>query len=200
MRKRPGANAEPVRIDWTSVPTVQVDRLVWERTADQQARFLLATTELSADTLSDEALPAAEKDQGSVERGVRFFKDPLFLASSVFVKKPGRLIALSFLLGLCFLVSRLAEHRLRQRVQERDYTISTRINNPTARPTMRRVFQCFEGIELLPLRRGSTFQTRIGRLQPLHQTILRVLGPPSRPFSFFLMRNCGMWGGSSTAR
>jgi transposase len=36
------------------------------------------------------------KDQGGVERGFRFLKDPLFLASSVFVKKPERIIALPF--------------------------------------------------------------------------------------------------------
>ena len=42
-----------------------------------------------------------------VERGFRFLKDPLFLASSVFVKKPERIIALPFdhgplLAGLSF--------------------------------------------------------------------------------------------------
>jgi transposase len=34
------------------------------------------------------------KEQGGVERGFRFLKDPLFLASSVFVKKAERIIAL----------------------------------------------------------------------------------------------------------
>jgi transposase len=74
---RLGANTEPVRIDWNSVPMVQVDQLVLERNADHQARFLLATNELSADTLSDEALLAVSQEQGRVERGFRFVKDPV---------------------------------------------------------------------------------------------------------------------------
>ncbi len=68
---RPGANAEPVRTDWKIVPTVQVDQFALEQVADRQARFLLATNELSADKLSDEALLAVYKEQGSVERGFR---------------------------------------------------------------------------------------------------------------------------------
>ena len=57
--------------------------------------------------LSDEQLIGIYKDQGGVERGFRFLKDPLFLASSVFVKKPERIMALSFIMVLCLLVYRM---------------------------------------------------------------------------------------------
>ena len=181
---RPGADAQPVRSAWKIVPTVQVDQQALERAADQQARFLIATNELSSDKLSDEALLAVYKGQGSVERGFRFLKDPLFLASSVFVKKPSRLIALSFIMVLCLLIYRLAEQRLRQRLQQSEQTIPNQLNKPTDKPTMRWVFQCFEGIELLHIRVGSTFQTRILRLQPLHHKILRLLGPAYQQFYF----------------
>ena|SRR2546425_3214513 len=70
----PRADAEPVRTTWKLVPSVQVDQQALERAADQQARFLIATNELSADKLSDEALLAVYKGQGSVERGFRFFE------------------------------------------------------------------------------------------------------------------------------
>jgi len=42
---------------------------------------------------------------------------------------------------------------------------------------MRWVFQCFEGIDLLHMRLNSRWQTRILGLQPLHQRVLRLLGP-----------------------
>jgi transposase len=71
---RPGADAEPVCTTWKLVPTVQVDQQALERAADHQARFLIATNELSADKLSNEALLAVYKGQGSVERGFRFLK------------------------------------------------------------------------------------------------------------------------------
>ena len=181
---RPGADAEPIRTTWKIVPTLHIDQQALEQAADQQARFLIATNELSPDQLSDEALLAVYKGQGSVERGFRFLKDPLFLASSVFVKKPSRLIALSFIMVLCLLIYRLAEQRLRHHLQQSEQTIPNQVNKPTDKPTMRWVFQCFEGIELLHIRRGSTFQVRILRLQPLHHKILRLLGPACQQFYF----------------
>jgi transposase len=39
-------------------------------------------------SLSDQQFVTTYKEQGGVERGFRFLKDPLFLSSSVFVKKP----------------------------------------------------------------------------------------------------------------
>lgn len=181
---RPTAEAQPVRMSWKIVPSLLIDQEALQRAADRQARFLIATNELSTDKLSDEALRAVYKEQGSVERGFRFLKDPLFLASSVFVKKPSRLIALSFIMVLCLLVYRLAERRLRQRLQQSEQTIPNQVNKPTAKPTMRWVFQCFEGIELLHIRIGSTFRTCVLGLQPLHHKILCLLGPAYQQFYF----------------
>jgi transposase len=174
---RPSANAQPVRTDWNIVASCQIDQQALEREIDRKARFIIATNELSPDILPDKELPAVYKGQGSAERGFRFLKDPLFLASSVFVKKPSRLIALSFIMVLCLLVYRLAEHRLRQRLQESQQTIPNQVNKPTDKPTMRWIFQCFEGIELLHIRIGSTLQIRVLRLQALHHKILSLLGP-----------------------
>jgi transposase len=181
---RPGAAAHGVRSTCKLVPTVQGDQQALQGAADQQARFLIASNELSADQLSDEELLAVYKGQGSVEGGFRFLKDPLFLASSVFVKKPSRLMALSCIMLLCLLIYRLAEQRLRHRLQQSQQTIPNQLNKPTDKPTMRWVFQCFEGIELLDIRVGSTFQTRILRLQSLHQRILPLLGPAYQQFYF----------------
>jgi transposase len=112
-----------------------------------------------------------------VERGFRFLKDPLFLASSVFVKKPQRIIALSLVMVLCLLVYRLAEYRLRTRLAETGQTIPDQRHQPSARPTMRWVFQCFEGVELLHVQTASTSRTLVLRLQPVHRLILALLGP-----------------------
>src|SRR5215467_14436358 len=86
--------------------------------------------------LSDQQLATTYKEQGGVERGFRFLKDPLFLASSVTVSKPERIMALSFIMGLCLLIYRLAEVRLRSRLGEPQQTIPDQVQKPTARPTM----------------------------------------------------------------
>jgi transposase len=82
-------------------------------------------------------------------------KDPLFLASSVFVKNPERIVALSLVMVLCLLVYRLAEHRLREQLAATGQTVPNQVSKPTDRPTLRWIFQCFqcfqcfEGISLL---------------------------------------------------
>ena len=153
--------------------------------ASKKATFIVATNILDAQRLSHEQVISTYKEQGGVERGFRFLKDPLFLASSVFVKKPERVIALSFVMVLCLLVYRLAEHLLRRQLVATEQTIPNQVNKPTNRPTMRWIFQCFEGIDLLHIRSGSGFQTQVLGLRTLHQQVLRLLGPVYSQFYFF---------------
>ncbi len=49
-----------------------------------------------------------QKGPQGTERGFRFLKDPLFLASSVFLKTPKRIAALGMIMALCLLVYRNA--------------------------------------------------------------------------------------------
>jgi transposase len=153
--------------------------------ARKKAAFIVATNILDEQRLSHEEVISTDKEQGGVERGFRFLKDPLFLASSVFVKKPERVIALSFVMVLCLLVYRLAEHLLRRQLLATQQTLPNQINKPTNRPTMRWIFQCFEGIDLLHIRMGSGLQTQVLGLQALHRQILRLLGPRYSQFYFF---------------
>jgi len=67
----------------------------------------------------------------------------------VFVKKPERIVALGLIMVLCLLANRLAEHWLRTRLAETEQTLPDQLNRPTACPTMRWIFQCFESIEIL---------------------------------------------------
>jgi transposase len=138
--------------------------------------FILATNVIQEQKYSHEQVYLTYKEQGGVERGYRFLKDPLFLASSVFVKKPERVMALSFIMVLCLLIYRLAEYQLRSQLSSASQTIPSQVNKPTSRPTMRWVFQCFEGIDLLHVRVGLQEQMQVLGLQPLHQKILRLLG------------------------
>jgi hypothetical protein len=56
--------------------------------------------------------------------------------------------------------------------------VPDQLRRPTARPTMRWLFQCFEGIDLhhLTLPDG-TRSTQVLRLSTLHRHVLRLLGP-----------------------
>ena len=174
---RPRKDAAPT-LQWHIQATVSVKQPQVEQEARRKACFIVATNVLDESILSDQELVTTYKEQGSVERGFRFLKDPLFLASSVFVKKPERIVALGLIMVLCLLVYRLAEHRLRTRLAETEQAIPDQLNRPTARPTMRWVFQCFEGIELLHIHSASGTQSLILRLLPMHRLVLAMLGPP----------------------
>ena len=77
-----------------------------EEEALRKACFIVGTNVLDVAALPDKELVTIYKEQGGVERGFRFLKDPLVLASSVFVKKPERIVALGLIMVLCLLVYR----------------------------------------------------------------------------------------------
>ncbi len=190
---RPSKDARPTGYQWQLVVSVSVNYPQVVQEVLRKACWIVGTNVLEPAALSDEALIGTYKDQDGVERGFRFLKDPLFLASSVFVKKPQRIMALSFIMVLCLLVYRLAEFRLRSRLAESQQTIPDQVHKPTARPTMRWVFQCFEGIELLHVRTPAASLVLVLRLQPVHRLILHLLGPLYEKIYYPSSRNCGMW-------
>jgi transposase len=175
---RPRKDAPPDHVEWQILTTLAVDAAAVARQARRKAAFLVATNVLDPAQLSTHELIRIYKEQHSVERGFSFLKDPLFLASSVFVKKPERIVALSLVMVLCLLVYRLAEHRLREQLVATGQTVPTQLKQPTDRPTMRWIFQCFEGVSLV------TFQSTQGpphrelaNLEPLHEQVAALLGP-----------------------
>ena len=66
--------------------------------------FILATNQQDLEAVSDADLIKMDKDQQKVERGFRFLKDPLFMASTLFLKSPERIMALMMVMTLCLMV------------------------------------------------------------------------------------------------
>jgi len=125
QRGRPKKGATPDQTVWYVVPKLEVDQQTVMALAKKKAAFSVATNIPDAQRLPHEQVISTSKEQGGAERGLRFLKDPLFLASSVFVKKPERVIALSFVMVLCRLVYRFAEHLLRRQLVATQQTMPT---------------------------------------------------------------------------
>jgi transposase len=175
---RPRKGAPPDQVDYQLLTTLAVDEAAVAREARRKAAFVVATNVSDPAHLSDQELIRTYKEQHSVERGFTFLKDPLFLASSVFVKKPERIVALSLVMVLCLLVYRLAEHRLREQLAATGQTVPNQLKQPTDRPTMRWIFQCFEGVSLVTFQppQGPPRQD-VANLEPLHEQVAALLGP-----------------------
>ena len=87
-------------------------------------------------------------------------------------------MALLMVMGLSLLVYSLAELHLRSQLAARDESIPDQKGKPTQTPTMRRVFQIFEGIHVLTIQRGEVQERMILNLTELHWQILRLFNPP----------------------
>lgn len=179
---RPAKNAVPARLVWLIQATIQTNQDRLEQEARRKAAFIIATNVLDATAFPDREVIATYKAQPSVERGFTFLKDPLFLASSVFLKNPERIVALGMVMVLCLLVFRLAEQQLRRQLVATGQTVPNQLNKPYQQPTMRWMFQCFEGIDVLHIPLADSVQSAILNVLPLHEQVVTLLGPAVMKF------------------
>ena len=112
-------------------------------------RFILATNIL--ENLSPSSILTAYKGQQSCERGFRFLKDPLFFADSVFLKYPSRVETMAMLMGLSLLVYTIGQRQLRANLKQNNTGVKNQLGKLTDKPTLRWIFQCFQGIHLVIL-------------------------------------------------
>jgi transposase len=118
----------------------------------EAGRFILATNLVDDDDkLKPSEIITTYKNQQSCERGFRFLKDPLFFADSFFVENPERIETMLFLMSLCLLVYNLGQRELRNSLKRIKIGIKNQLGKLTTNPTLRWVFQCFQGIHLLTL-------------------------------------------------
>ena len=103
-RGRPGPGTQPDQIVYHITGALASRLTDRQARVDQQSCFILATNELDEAQLPAQAVLAGYKGQAHAERGFRFLKDPQFLASSLSLKKPERIMALLMVMTVCLLV------------------------------------------------------------------------------------------------
>jgi len=90
-------------------------------------------------------------------------------------------MALIMVMVLALLIYALAEQRLRSRLAESGQSVPDQVGKATQTPTMRWIFQVFEGIGLLVVHQdGQVVSRQVLNLKPVHLTILQLLGPPAQ--------------------
>jgi transposase len=150
-----------------SVPYERTRRL------ERKSCFILATNQLDLQALSDDELIFAYKDQQKVERGFRFLKDPMFMASTLFLKSPKRIMALMMVMTLCLLIYAALEYRIRESLRKNNKTFPNQKGIPIANPTSRWIFEFFSGIHVLII---AQVQVLTLNLNEHHIILLRLLG------------------------
>lgn len=176
QRGRPGPHTPVAALRWQIRAELAVDTERIEQLQHEKACFVVATNSPEAE-LSDAEVIRAYKDQSFVERGFRFLKDPLFFVSSLFLKKPSRIQGLLMVMTLSLLVYAIAQRRLRAELTKRGETLPNQIDIPTARPTLRWIFQALEGIHRVTIATETGVRVLVEGLTELRTKILQLLGP-----------------------
>jgi transposase len=152
---------------------------VHEQQVRQASCFVLATNELDASRLPSLDLLEAYQGQQHAERGFRFLKSPEFLASSLYLNKPERIMALLMVMTVCLLVYAALEYRIRRTLSEHGATFPNQKGKRIQTPTARWVFHYFVGIHLLyPVGQWP----QVLNLTEEHCNLLKLLGQPYMQF------------------
>jgi transposase len=136
--------------------------------------FILGTNDLDEKELTDENILEEYKGQAKVESGFRFLKDPMFLASTIFLKSTKRIMALLMVMTVCLLVYAALEHRIRETLREKEATVPDQKGKATNRPTARWVFELMKDVHLLSIL--ETGKTLTLNLRAEIRNLLRLLG------------------------
>jgi transposase len=175
---KPTADTPPTRITYHPDATLTLKAEKQAQYHRRAGRFILATNVLDTGVLSPiEALQEYKAQQGT-ERGFRFLKDPLFFASSVFLKSPERIMALAFIMALCLLVYNLGQRQLRQALQHAQQTLPNQLGKATHRPTLRWIFQGFMAVHYVTLHAVH----QVVNLTDERRHILQFFGAPCRKY------------------
>lgn len=177
---RPRKGESPKRYTYHPQATLALNEAAVEAQQTQAGRFILATNLLDEQRWSNETILQEYKNQQSCERGFRFLKDPLFFASRLFVKLPQRVAALAMIMGLCLLVYTIGQRQLRSSLAEVNETLPNQRGNPTERPTLRWVLQCFQSVHLVWVD-GRKWSIKLNDSQ---KHILRFLGSACQKYYF----------------
>ena len=116
---------------------------------NRAGKFTIATNRLERESFSCDEMLIKYKEQQHAERGFAFLKDPLFFADSIFLKSPRRIETMAMLMGLCLMVYSLGQREVRRQLFRAQTGIPNQLGKLTERPTLRWIFQCFQGIHLL---------------------------------------------------
>lgn len=146
---KPKKGQQPDSVTYQVKASLGSDEQKYEAEKQKIGYFILATNELDEQLISVEELVKHYKNQYGVEKSFKFLKDPNIVASSLFVQKPERMIAIMMIMTLCLLVYSALEYVTRVRLKQENLSFPNQQGKPIQNPTMKWIFEYFEGIHIL---------------------------------------------------
>jgi transposase len=178
-RGKPKADATPILKGYKIKATYVRNEENIKKILNTKGRFILATNDLDVSSISDENMLNEYKQQQKVEGGFRFLKDPWFMVDSIFLKSPKRIEALMMVMTLTLMVYNVAQHKLRKALKIQNETLPNQLNKPIQNPTMRWIFQLFEGVSIVQFYEQNNLKpvrSVISNLNAVRLKIIRLFG------------------------
>jgi transposase len=174
---RPSAGKKAQVVGYRTQSTVTRQSSVIEAHLHSKGRFILACNDMNPLYQAEHFL-TDYKNQQTVERGFRMLKDPWFMVDSFFLKSQRRIQALMMVMTLCLLVYNFAQYKLRTILKEQNETLPNQLKKQVQNPTLRWVFQIFEGIDVITFFDHDSYRTRrlVTNISPLRLKIINLLG------------------------
>ena len=170
---RPKKNQQPDSFIYHIEGNIATSLTAYQQRIERKSCFIVATNQLDNDSLSDQEVIDKYKDQQKVERGFRFLKDPLFMASTLFLKSAQRIMALTMIMTLSLLVYAALEYRIRQALKQSNQTFPNQKGKDISNPTTRWIFQFFTGIHILL---ANKTQVIVLNMNQHHFFLIKLLG------------------------
>jgi transposase len=175
---RPATDAVPESVSYHLGGVLATPIAVREQRLIRRSCSIVATNELDEEVLGDPEVLRAYKGQSSkVERGFRFLKDPMFVASTLYLKRVERVMALLMVMTVCLLVYAALEYRVRQTLAEHEESVPDQKGKPTRRPSAKWVFELFMDVHLLTITAEKTSRMLVLNLREELKTLLKLMGP-----------------------
>ena len=173
---RPAATDTPQRLEWQITAQSILNQEKYNSVLDQRSCFVIGTN-IPAEHKTMQEVLEGYKGQDKAEKGFQFLKSNEFFAASFFLKKPERIESLVNIMVLSLLVYSLAQRRLRKQLEIEKETLPNQIKKPTATPTMRWIFQQFEGINFITVTiEDNVIRRVIDGFSEIRQKIVNLLG------------------------
>ncbi len=174
---KPAAGAVPKSVGYHLDGALATPIALREQRLIRRSCFIVATNELDEAVLQDPEVLEAYKGQSSkVERGFRFLKDPMFLASTLYLKRVERVMALLMVMTVCLLVYAALEYRIRQSLAVHEQSVPDQKGKPTRWPTAKWVFELFMDVHLLTITVEKTIRRLVLNLREELKRLLELMG------------------------
>lgn len=126
----------------------------------EDAAFVLITTLLDEETISNVDVLREYKHQNSVEETFRFLKSPVYLGQTLLNRKD-RVEAMGYVFILVLMIACYLQFRVRKALAENNEYVLDPGNKKNVRPSIKRIFEILEDVIVMVTPQGRFFPANI---------------------------------------